>query len=113
MSAELLRVLCNRPERGHTLALVQAGAEGTHSITVQDAVRVSATRFQAVQRTLPLSEFDGRRTYCASCGKVFQLAETAVMDAVRRRVRRIVLEPLGFDLDPMKMLRQRHGTPNT
>ena len=114
MSApELLRVLCHK-SRPHTLAVVQASADGDHIVIVTLAVTVGANEYEGHKFTVPLSEMEGRMAYCNTCKHAYMLDDGTIRHAISLKVRRMSLEPRGFLADPMRVLQQRHGAlPST
>lgn len=105
---EMVRAVCSRSKKPHTLATVLAGPGGAHVVELREAVRGIDGLF-AVRRSVPLADFEGRSLFCGPCGKRYFLGDAQLSDAIRRRVRRLTLEPYGYLLDPIGVLDRRRG----
>ena len=58
--------------------------------------------------TWPLSHVEGALAHCADCRKQFPISDLVLADAVKQGLRSLVVEPIGFLLNPIGVLSKRH-----
>lgn len=104
----LVRVMCNRPRNAHTVATVVPTAHAEPLVHFVQTVR-GIDGEHGADWTLPLSGLTGHYAFCASCHKTYPMNRYDLLDAIRERRTRLVLQPLGFHLDPMRVLQLRDG----